>query len=69
MPSKQTGLTIRKETRWLLNEIKSREAQRIKRGLTHDQILLFLSRLYNRVQGDTSVLDGVWEKIKTEQSS
>lgn len=51
------------------NEAKNREALRVKKLLTHEEFLLFLIKLYKRVEGDTTVLNNVWEKVKGEMES
>ncbi len=48
------------------NEAKTNEALRVKKTLTHEEFLLFLIKLYKRVEGDTAVLNNVWEKVKVE---
>lgn len=59
-----TTISVPSETLIILNSVKAQEALRLKRPVTHDEFIVFLSKLYTRVSGDTRVLDGVWEKIK-----
>ena len=48
------------------NEVKAQEAARIKKKITNDEFLIYLTKLYKRVGGDTFVLDAAWEGVKAE---
>lgn len=59
-------LNISNTARLFFNEAKNHEALRVKKPLTHEEFMLFLVKLYKRVEGDTTVLNNVWEKVKGE---
>lgn len=60
-------ITVPYETLLMFNEVKTQEAVRVKKQLTHDEFLTFLTKLYKRVGGDTFVLDAAWEKVKERE--
>ena len=57
-------IAIPYETLLMFNEVKTREALRIKEKITSDNFIIFLTELYKRVGSDTLVLDGAWERAK-----
>lgn len=57
-------ITVPPETLLRVNEVKNQEALRIKKQITHEEFLIFVSYLYKRVAGDTMALDAAWEKVR-----
>lgn len=62
----KTAINVSDNFRFLLNEVEGKEGLRVKRALTHEEFLTFLTHLYKRVAGDTMVLDAAWEKARGE---
>ncbi len=60
----KTAINVSDRVRMMINEVESVEALRVKRALTHEEFMMFLTCLYKRVSGDTLVLDAAWDKIK-----
>ncbi len=50
--------------RFMINEAEGKEGLRVKRALTHEEFIVFLTHLYKRVAGDTMALDAAWEKVE-----
>lgn len=59
----KTAINVSDKVRLLINEVEGKEGVRVKRPLTHEEFLTFLTCVYKRVEGDTMVLDAAWEKV------
>jgi hypothetical protein len=59
-------ITTTQKCLFIVNAAKTAEAKRIKRRLNHEKFLIYLVEVYNRVSGDTAVLDRAWEKVREE---
>jgi len=59
-------ITVPPLTLLRINEVKNQEALRIKKQITHDEFIIFMTKLYKRVGGDTLALDAAWERVKAE---
>lgn len=59
----KTAINVSDKVRFLINEVEGKEGVRVKRALTHEEFLMFLTYVYKRVEGDTMVLDAAWEKV------
>jgi secreted Zn-dependent insulinase-like peptidase len=57
-------ITVPPEIILRVNEVKNQEALRIKKQITHEEFLMFMTKLYKRVAGDSFVLDAAWEKAR-----
>uniref|UniRef100_A0A6H1ZWP3 Uncharacterized protein n=1 Tax=viral metagenome TaxID=1070528 RepID=A0A6H1ZWP3_9ZZZZ len=59
----KTAINVSDNVRFLINEVEGKEGLRVKRALTHEEFIMFLTYLYKRVAGDTMALDAAWEKV------
>lgn len=64
----KTAINVSDKVRFLINEVEGKEGARVKRALTHEEFLTFLTCVYKRVEGDTMVLDAAWEKARVERN-
>lgn len=62
----KTAINVSDDVRLLINEVEAKEGVRLKKVLTHEDFLLFLTCLYKRVEGDTMALDAAWDRVKRE---
>lgn len=60
----KTAINVSDKVRFLINEAEGIEGLRVKRALTHEEFLMFLTCLYKRVAGDTMALDAAWDKTR-----
>lgn len=60
----KTAINVSDNVRLLINEVEAKEGLRVRRPLTHEEFIMFLTHLYKRVAGDTMALDAAWEKVR-----